>query len=277
MQARLRGRFAVVALIVGLAAVLALSASHPTMYQAVWLMLRPLAPFFVILALGCLLRRGQPCQQGRRLYLLAAVVAFTSLIQYPYAFGTYFFYAAPLILLLMVEFSLRYPAGRPVQLCLSGFAVLFAVLLLNGAEVRWFGVAHKPRGAQALLAPERINLLVPEIQKRDYEAIAEVVRRQTTGTDDVWAGPDTPEIYFLTRKRNPSRNFYDFFDPDPEANLLRLTAEPGIRLVIVNRRPEFSAPISKPSRAILAERFPHVLDIGPMQVRWRSVDGSMEP
>ncbi len=270
LQQRLRGRVAIGLLAAGLGSVLALAGSRPFVYQTVWAALRPLTPLFVALAVALLARHGRGCDRDRRLYLLASVVAFASLIQYPYAFGTYFFYAAPLIFLLMLDVWQRYPEARVAQVCVAGFLALFAVAWLNGAEVRKFGVAHEPRGEVALLAPDRINLRVPEVQKRGYQAIAEVVRRETSTPGDLWAGPDAPEIYFLTAKRNPSRSFYDFFDPDSEAKLLEMTAEPGLRLVVINLRPEFSPPLSKAALATLAERFPNVLQIGPMLIRWRS-------
>ncbi len=273
VQRRLRAPIAIGVLAAGLGAVLALAGSYPIVYQWVWSALRPLTPLLVAHAVAQLLRRGGSCEHRRRLYLLASVVAFTSLIQYPYAFGTYFFYVAPLIFLLMLDLWWRTLEARRAQACAGGFLVLFAVLWLNGAEVRQFGVAHQPSGELALLAPDRINLRVPLIQKRGYEAIAEVVRRQTSSPGDVWAGPDAPEIYFLTGKRNPSRNFYQFFDPDWQADLLRLTAGPGIRLVVINRRPEFSPPLSPATLAALAERFPDAVDVGPMQVRWRADAG----
>ncbi len=278
VQRRLSGRVGVAVLAVGLGAVLVLSASQPVVYQSVWAALRPLVPLFVALAIVRLLKapRGDgvggddpAADRGRRLYLLAAVAAFTSLIQYPYAYAIYFFYAAPLLLLLMLEVGRRQPSTRPAWACLLAFMLLFAVLRLNGTDVRRYGVAYTPRGDTALLAPDRVNLWVPEVQKHGYEAIVELVRRQTSGSGDVWAGPDAPEIYFLTGKRNPGRGFYQFFDPDPEGDLLRLTAGSGIRLLVINRRPEFSPPLSPATFAVLAERFPDARDVGPMQVRWR--------
>ncbi len=270
LQQRLRGWIAVGLLAAGLGSVLALAGSRPFVYQTVWAALRPLTPLFVALAVALLARHGRSCDRGRRLYLLASVVAFAGLIQYPYAFGTYYFYIAPLIFLLIADVWLRYPTARRAQACVAGFLVLFALLWLNGAEVRKFGVAYEPSGELVLLAPDRINLRVPVIQQRGYQAITDVVRRQTQAPGDVWAGPDAPEIYFLTGKRNPSRSFYQFFDPDWEQDLLRRTAEPGIRLLVINRRPEFSAPMSRPAYAVLAERFPESLQIGPMEIRWRS-------
>ena len=272
VQRRLRGWIAIGMLALGLATVLVLAASRPAVYQIVWAALRPLVPLLVALAIVRLARRdpgGAGGDRGRRLFLLATVVAFTSLIQYPYAFGTYFFYAAPLILLLMLEIGRRQPETRTARACLFAFLLLFAVLLLNGTNVRTFGVAYTPSDKTALLAPDRVNLRVPVVQKHGYEAITELVRRQTSQPDDVWAGPDTPEIYFLTGKRNPGRSFYDFFDADPEGDLLRRTAEPGIRLLVINRRPEFSPPLSPATLTVLAERFPNARDVGPMQIRWR--------
>ena len=270
VQRRLRGGIAVGTLAAGLATVLILAGSRPMVYQWVWAALRPLTPLLVTLALVLLLRRDPSCEHRRRLYLLASVVAFTSLIQYPYAFGTYFFYVAPLIFLLMADVWQRTPEARPAQMCAGGFLVAFAVLWLNGAEVRHFGVAHATSGERLLLAPDRVNLRVPLVQKHGYAAIAELVQRRTQAADDVWAGPDAPEIYFLTHKRNPSRTFYQFFDPDAEAELLRLAAGPDLRLVVINRRPEFSPALSPATLAVLAESFPEAADIGPMQIRWRS-------
>lgn len=269
VQRRLQGWLPLAMVASALAALLAFAGSTPAVYQAVWAPMRSLAPVFVALAAIQLIASQGRTEGDRRRFLLAATTAFLSLGQFPYSSGLYFAYTAPVLALLVADVWRDYAAGRRVQVLLAAFLSLFALLYLNRADVRSLGYRYEAQDQLELLAPEKVNLLVPAVQRRGYEAIMELVRRQTGPQDGIWAGPDAPEIYFMTGKQNPTRRLYEFFDPDWEAGVLDVTSRPEIRLIVLHHRPEFTAPMSPETAGRLARRFPEGVQIGPMEVRWR--------
>ena len=272
VQRRLRGWPAMTLVGLGLGALLLLAGRSAAVYQAIWAPLRSLIPFFIALAAIVLIRSpdgsaGSPA--GRRLFVLAATTAFLSLGQFPYSSGLYFAYTAPALALLIVAVWRGHPDGRRMQLLLSTFVVLFALVYLNGSDPRSLGYRHQPLTDLELLAPERVNLLVPAVQRRGYEAIAEIVRTRISPSRGIWAGPDAPEIYFLTGRTNRTRHLYEFVDPEWEAQALELTADADVGLIVINRQPEFTEPMSDATSDQLVRRFPEGIRIGPMEVRWR--------
>ena len=78
------------------------------------------------------------------MFLVTAAMLLCSLVQYPHAYGIYFFYAAPFAALAALYVAAYQP--RPMRVALAGvllFYLAFATLRLNGpdphANVAWLG------------------------------------------------------------------------------------------------------------------------------------------
>ena len=102
-----------------------MSANHEPVFHAVWYSVRPLCQAAVII--GCLAltspSRAATLAPKRRLelFLLLAVAALGSLVQYPYSHGIYFCYAAPLVILAAVALVTSTPAApKLLHLCVLG-------------------------------------------------------------------------------------------------------------------------------------------------------------
>jgi hypothetical protein len=251
--------------------------SEAPIYRVVWYSVRPLGPIAAVLLCILLVRRRMDpsidAERKRLMFLMAAVAAFHSVIQFPYAFGVYFYYAAPPILLaLLFLSSLASTSWARVQLCLALFYIAFGMLWLNTANVRSTGVRYTRSEAKDVLLPERANLRVSEADKAVYEALVSVINELAGDDPYIMATPDCPEVYFLSRRKNPTRVFYEFFDPakpTPE-QLLATLASKGVKVVVLNGSPEFSAGVSQELYGRLAEAYPEHVDIGWFRVLWKT-------
>ena len=175
-----------------------------------------------------------------RAVLPGLLLVTAGLIQYPFAAPVYFLYLAPLVILAAV--ALVAALGRtpaPLRRAVVLFYLAFGAVLVNPGALRGLGFRFEgfPRGA-ALDLP-RGGLTVPPGDASAYQAIIRDLG--TPGDSAIWAGPDAPEIYFLSGSRNPTRVLFDFlggFSPDSLAAFVRAR---GIATVVINHRPPFSA------------------------------------
>ena len=102
-------------------------------------------------------------------------------------------------------------------------------------------------------------------------AVASIVSAHARPGDFIYAGPDAPEVSFLTGMRNPTPTLFDFFD-DPatrDARVLRAIDARGVRVAVVDTRPGFSAPPSAALVAGLRVRFAQGAAVGRFAIGWR--------
>jgi Dolichyl-phosphate-mannose-protein mannosyltransferase len=260
---------------VGFAAALVLAAArdHPGLYQIAWGSAAMLIPI-VVAASAVILWRRLPTAglRDQQIAVLMAVLSMCALVQFPFAAPIYFCYVAPLAILALT--SLVGATGRGSASLLTvivGFYFCFAVWEMTPGYIYSLGQRYTPDAQLYRLALDRAGgLLVEHEAASSYEEVVRVVREHAGGPD-IWAGPDCPEIYFLSGLRNPTRILFDFFDatPDRERSLLRLLDARDIRAIAVNRDPSFSKPIEAPLAMELAARFPESRAIGRFDVRWR--------
>jgi hypothetical protein len=242
---------------------LLVGSAEPLGFNLAFNALRNSLPPLVLLVLWRLGHRhaqGLSSAQQQHLFLAIAAAALTSLVQYPHAYGIYFFYAAPLVVLAAAYLVAASPsAPRLAAAALAGFYLAFAALQLNGPNphrnVRW----SPGRPAAVPLELERCNLRVPAGDAVAYRELAKVVREHSPPDAYILAGPDCPEAYFLTRRRNPTPIMYEFFRPDwVDAERWLATADQwDVKVLVVNERPCFSPRYSSELISAIAARFPH--------------------
>ena len=243
--------------------------------QLVWESVRSLAPLLGIVV-GVILA-VRPAALGvrpeARLFavLVGTVAVLHSLVQFPFAGPNYFFFVSPLVFLaaaVTVGMAGRTPAG--IGLVVTGFYLVFSVLeVLPGSKTGLSLLPSKRAPPVAMLLP-RVGLRVTQEQASIYDSLIPEVRARA-GNNVVWAGPEAPQIYFLGGFRDPARTFYNFFDADSrrEAGLLERLDRYGARVIVINRQPAFSPPLTAPLLDSLAARFPAADSVGPFVVRWR--------
>jgi hypothetical protein len=157
---------------------------------------------------------------------------------------------------------------------LAAFYVGFAISRMAPGYIYSLGQRYSPDTQTVGLALERAGgLRIDREAATSYTDLVRVIREHAGGPE-IWAGPDCPEVYFLSLLRNPTPILFDFFeDPvnpaDRADRLLRLIEARNIKLVALNGSPPFSTPIEPALVAELMKRFPRSSRIGRFDVRWR--------
>lgn len=241
---------------VALVAFLVLS-RHP-----VWYSIRPLLPLTVVVGAWVLARRDTALAPLRRqqLFVLLAMAAMWSLVQFPFAWPPYFFYVAPLaaVSALAVLESLGPRPG------LLGGMVLLLFLVFA------FVNTHPSRHPQVRLALERGGLVVGAPDAARYEALVGLLRSHASG-GYTYAAPDCPEVYFLAGLANPTRTLWEFLSDTTgqTAHVLRALEDHHVTAIALNRVPPFSGPLPKDLEDSLAARYPRMDSLDLFTVRWR--------
>src|SRR5262249_38833601 len=146
------------------------------------------------------------------LVLLALVTALFSIIQFPFAHLIYFGYVAPLAILLAANLLFRVlPSHRLLLGSLAAFLILFGILVLR---TRLLTVPAKRDYASATLGLSRTGpLKVSQSDAAEYRELIPFVK-SLAGDQQIIAGPDCPQVYFLTGIANPTPVLFDFLhDP----------------------------------------------------------------
>jgi hypothetical protein len=206
-----------------------------------------------------------------QLVLLLGVTAMVALVQFPFSAPIYFCYMAPLLVLTIAALLASVGGlGSFAAVSTWGFYLLFAAMFLNRTTVFSQGQAYQPDPVARLDLP-RGGIRVPVIQGQIYQRLVAEVERRAAGDAYIYATPDCPEIYFLSGKRNPTPDLFEFLNRHPLSpdQVLALLNQRGVRVVVISHVAEFSTP-PPGLDAALAAQFPHVVVIAPFVVRWRS-------
>ncbi len=257
------------------AAVLVLSAGDRRFYQLGWVSAWGLL-FFVAIEGARFIRavrvEGSGESKGSAgAIILACLAVSAALVEYPFAAPIYTLYALPMTILAAVAL-VRVGARTPpaLQAATVVFFLAFAVLRNFPLQVQMLGQAYVPSGKVMPLDLPRSGLLVQPLQSVVYEDIITLVREKAAGRP-IWAGPDAPEIYFLSGLPNRTRTFFEFLDP-PEQNARplreRLDAM-GAAVAVVKLRPDFWARPTKATIDSLVPSFPHQRTFIDYVVLWR--------
>jgi len=244
-------------------------------YHVTWASVSQSIPLLVVGGVVVLFGRrraaGEGAKADQECFILLAAAGLCSLIEFPHSHPTYFAYTAPLPLLaLAAVLSLIGRLPRPLALALAGYYGGFAVLVLNTRSVGELGLTAVPAQPLARLALPRAGLLVAVRDVTQYGALVDTLAAHARGSY-TYAGPDAPEVYFLTGLRNPTRTLFEFLEP-AEASADRVLAavdRHGVTAVAINRDMKFSPPLSPELDTAFARRFPHATAVGKFTVRWR--------
>lgn len=239
-------------------------------YQRLWFFGMSMLPVGV----GLVVVAGHRAWRGQRaadpvLLVLAGITAFQALNQFPYAAPNYFAYVAPLAILTAGAAAAQFsalPRLNAAALILAGFAGI--VLRLGsvhniGFYPQWWDYSHR-------LAIPRGGLLVTESDSARYtDLLGLVARHRANGP--VYAGPELPEVYFLSGQESPGRDSYSMFASpvSDSTELPRLFNATAANVIVIKRRPMFSAPLRNDVYQWLTIRYPLSESTDTLEVRWR--------
>lgn len=247
-------------LLVGLLAVSHTSSGYVAIFQAI----RNLLPFLAMIALVMLFTMSKNrLDDARReeLFLLTAAAFFISLVQFPYSGGFYFFYVAPLgVLLAAYLVSFQPNAPRQLHCAALCFVTLFLLLRMHNPNPAITGGPYAPQTPTAALQIDRCRLTVSQEQANLYNRLITAVREHSGDGSYIYAAPDCPEVYFLSGRRNPTRSLYDLFDVRDAASYQKLVQDLdqlGVQVVVLKQCSEFSTRLAPELAALLEQRFQH--------------------
>jgi hypothetical protein len=219
------------------------------------------------------------------LFVVLASAALVNLVQFPYAFGIYLCYAAPLIVLAIVYVVAASPAASArVHVGILLVYLVFAVAWVNRGFIRDIGGRFTVIEQSTRLDGTRAGLRVSAPEADLYRRLVAVIQAHSADGDFIYATPDCPQVYFLAARRNPTRTFYDFFDADYGADpprrrdrILALLADRNVDVIVISWQAEFSRTYDPDLVRALVERFPNQVSVGieerpgpaSFTVRWR--------
>ena len=249
----------------------AFSLSNPGVYQFLWHSLRTILSLSPLMALWLLAsERVAGSGQRRLLFASSSMLAWASLVQFPFSAPIYFCYVAPLGIVVIACASGWGNARSARRLApLAAMALAFAVLSMNRGYLGSLGVQHAPVKLDAPLRQPRARLTIGLDESAVYRRTVFLVKNHIGG-GRLTAGPDSPEIYFLTGQFSPTGAMFDFLDASETSNPAGAEALwLGASVVVINSGPDFSHPLPEGLRSRIRENFPYGERVGPFEVRWR--------
>lgn len=238
--------------------------------------------FFVVLAAlaapACL-RRGPrtPWWKRQELFLVVAATALFALIQFPFSVTIYFCYVAPFVALALLALWSTVPSGEKTAIAaVLGFYFVFAVVLHTPGYFLALGVPPSQKvDLQPVALARAGGIRAPAKMAAEYANLIPILRAHAHGLY-IFCTADCPEVYFLSRLRNPTGTVYDFEDPDyfnpserDDRILNALTLYDVHAVALAPTDSSNSGPIPPALRAALDRRFPDSADVGRFEVRWK--------
>ena len=244
-------------------------------YRWIWNSARSLDVIAVLAGSAWLARDTPPhgALRGQQMYLLLAFAACVALVQYPFSSPIYFCYAVPFTLLAIV-FLVAWERAhvRWVHATVLAFYLGFALLWMNPGYVYFLGGAPLRYHADGYLDLPRGGIRIGANDARAYNELVAAVGERSQGAE-IFAGPEAPEVYFLFRKKNLTPILFEGVSGiRPGFNTERLRPvfdRPDVKVIVWNRRPEFTHGLWRVYREQLWARFPHSQEIGKYTVMWR--------
>jgi len=193
-----------------------------------------------------------------RLFILLMFAATLSLIQYPYSSGIYFCYTSPFSILAVAAIITRTKKyDRQLWGSVAVIAGIFAVIWINFSNPRTVGVFYQRASEMVTLDLPRGGIKIPAVGYDEIKPTIDYVQQHSQPDDYILAGPDCPQFYFLANRKNPTPQFYDFFQASVirgsawkrytttvEQELKTVIKNRDIKLFVINTMPEFSQPYS---------------------------------
>lgn len=254
---------------------LLLAAFHYDGYTALWSAAYWMIPVLVVCGAFLLVRsRGGTSTPGarERVFVLLSVAAVCSLVEFPYSSPIYFCYVAPLAILALaalLKSSAR--VSRPLLAVLYAAFLIFVFCLVTPGfiYVMGYGYASDVQHS-AMHVPGAGGLRVDPQSASVYGQLIPLIRAHA-GSNEIYAAPDCPEVYFLSGYRNLTPDIYDFLDPraSDRQTILTIVANPRVHLVVLNDKPPLSAPIPDNLHSEIARLFAQGEMAGHFEVRWR--------
>ena len=230
-------RVAAGVLVVAMIALQAAQLSPESAVYVVWRMLR-ICAVVALLGVAVIGLRSAEGRAGPGA-IVGWIACWFALLQYPFGAPNYLAYVAPLVLLAgtaVASMGTPRVVGGAVALGLA----LWTLTVDHGEPLTTLGFTHQaPPPKLARLDLPRGGIMIQEIGSRMYLGVVAQLDRWQART--IVAGPDAPEVYYLSDRPFPDREFFEFMAPEWSASVLAARIEhhhPDA--LVLNLRPYFS-------------------------------------
>ncbi|MGH7593347.1 MAG: hypothetical protein ACRELE_05785 [Gemmatimonadales bacterium] len=198
---------------------------------------------------------------------LAAVIAIT---QSPFTAPIYFVYVLPLLIVALAAAVALRPHGTQVTAgVVATIYLAFGLVEVIHGALDDTGVSASPFPALAWVETPRGRLLVPPDDADEFNEVVAVLDSLPRGP--IWAGPDAPEVAFLSARVDVNPNFFGFLGPSrtnwPE--FTRQLVARHIAIVVVDSEPSFSTALSAAETVDMFRAFPRSRAVEIFQIHWR--------
>jgi hypothetical protein len=261
-------RLVTIGLSLAAAVILVVSFRRYAAYQLIWQSARAFAALLPVLVCWYLFTRRHDDVKGRRiLFAATAMLAWASLVQFPFSGSIYFCYTVPLAVIAGAASARHFSTFKhPALIVWCSTLIAFGVSSMNRGYLDNLGAWHQRIALDRSLDLPRAHFNVKAEEVATYRRVNALVTRHV-GRGELLAGPDAPEVYFLAGRLNPSGVLFDFFSGGIAGE--DDTAWAGTRVVVLNHRPGFSPAPSEQLAANIRSLFPNGESVGRFEVRWR--------
>jgi hypothetical protein len=165
-------------------------------------------------------------------------------------------------------------AGGGTPLALQGevavFLLAFGVFRVMPGTVESLGMGFLRSDEVARPDLPRSGLRISPFDAGRYEMLVGTVRELAPGRT-LWAGPDAPEVYFLSGVPNRTRTMFEFLDASSTTALPteQRVRDLGATLVVLKLAPSFSPPPGQGTIAALRAEFPNARPLPGFLILWR--------
>jgi hypothetical protein len=149
--------------------------------------------------------------------------------------------------------------------------LLFVILRVTPGFIYNVGGGYAPDTQTVRLTlPRAGGLRVDARDAHMYEELIPLVQAHAKG-EYIYAAPDSPQLYFLSGLRSPSRHFYGLAEDTQKStqSILHTLDRFNINLVAIYRGPRFSQAMLPGLQEALEKRYPHSSEIDWFVVRWK--------
>jgi hypothetical protein len=207
---------------------------------------------------------------GQLLFLLLSAMALCSLIEFPFAQIIYFCYASLFVFLLAAYLIAQFPRPPRAIACAAVlFYIAFPVIVLRSY---WLGTrGHFDLDSTPLDQPRAGALRVSRADADVYKWLIPFVKNLANG-QPIFAGPDAPEVYFLTGLKNPTRLLFDSVEnPASYERQIRsvLIQSDAIKVLVLKEQVDRTTDQMLILRSLAVPQFPNSKRIGNFVVYWR--------
>ena len=243
-----------------------------TSYQIIWQAARGFAALLPVAICAVIMsKHARDARERRVLFGFAAFLAWPSLVQIPFSAPIYFCYVTPLAVVAAVAVA-GHNAVLPRRVIGVAAAVLltFALVSMNRGYVYNLGGIHRVFALDTPLGLERASLRMNRADAVTYRRVVELISIHI-GDGQLVAGPDCPEVYFLTGRSSASGTLFEFFTATgpAEGGVNDMPGLPAASVVVLNHGRRFSQGPSTALAAKVRRLFPYSEGVGTFEVRWR--------